>query len=180
MRPDALFLAETQLGHMVDDVTERARRAFWSHGSFEPSDDAYENVTTPFDARVAVDEADGGRGRFEVTVRVPSLDAAVAEDVAPVVEDGWSVTFELRVEDVGGVTRGDDEVETEVRRTRDEIVVEMTYEDLDANRGADDANALVNFVEGTYVQGIIPGYEYTGPVSELVSNARDAAGGERA
>ena len=166
---------------MVDDATERARRAFRSHGSFEPTDDAYENVTTPFDATVSVAESDGGRGRFEVTVRVPSLDAAVVEDVAPVVEDGWFETFELRVEDVGGVTQGDsDDIETEVRRTGDEVVVEMTYEDIDARRGADDANALVNFVEGTYVQGIIPGYEYTSPVSELVSNARDAAGGGRA
>ena len=164
---------------MVDDATERARRAFRSHGSFEPTDDAYENVTTPFDATVAVAESDGGRARFEVTVRAPSLDAAVSEDVAPVVEDGWFETFELRVEDVGGVTRSDD-VETDVGRVGDEIVVEMTYEDIDARRGADDANALVNFVEGTYVQGIIPGYEYTDPVSGLVSSARDTAGGGRA
>lgn len=164
---------------MGDDATERARRAFRSHGSFEPDDERYEHVTTPFDAAVDVTESDGGRARFEVTVRAPSLDAAVAEDVAPVVEDGWFETFELRVEDVGSVTRGD-EVEVEVGRTDDEVVVEMTYEDIDARRGADDANALVNFVEGTYVQGVIPGYEYTEPVAGLVSSARDAAGGERA
>ncbi len=167
---------------MVDEATERARRAFRSHGSFEPADDEYEyeNVTTPFDAAVAVTEGGGGRGRFEVTVRAPSLDAAAADDVAPVVEDGWYETFELRVEDVGGVTKGDGDVETVVRRTDDEVVVEMAYEDLDARRGADDANALVNFVEGTYVQGIIPGYEYTDPVAGLVSRAQDAAGGGRA
>ncbi|MFB6305150.1 MAG: DUF5813 family protein, partial [Haloferacaceae archaeon] len=33
-------------------------------------------------------------------------------------------------------------------------------------------------VEGTYVQGIIPGYEYTEPVASVLSEARRAAGAE--
>ena len=158
-----------------DDALSRAGRAFDAHGSFERRDETtVESVTTPFDARVAVAAADGGRVEFTVTVTVPMLDAVVADDVAPVVEDGWYETFELRVTDVGGVVTAD--VATSVVRTGDEAVVEMVYEDLDARRGADAANALVNFVEGTYVQGVIPGYEYTDPVASLVSRAQDAAG----
>jgi len=36
---------------------------------------------------------------------------------------------------------------------------------------------VIDFVEGTYVQGIIPGYEYTGVVDELISAARQQGGG---
>ena len=159
-----------------DDALSRAGRAFRAHGSFEQRDeDAFESVTTPFDAAVSVAAGDDGRVRLAVSVTVPMLDAVTADDVAPVVEDGWYETFELRVTDVGGVATAD-EVETSVTRQGDEATVEMVYEDVDARRGADDANALVSFVEGTYVQGVIPGYEYTDPVASLVSRAQDAAG----
>ena len=36
---------------------------------------------------------------------------------------------------------------------------------------------MIDFVEGTYVQGVIPGYEYTEPVSDLLSAARQQGGG---
>ncbi len=48
----------------------------------------------------------------------------------------------------------------------------MSFEDIDERRGVDDAGALINFVEGTYAQGIIPGYEYTEPATRLIENAR--------
>jgi len=49
--------------------------------------------------------------------------------------------------------------------------------DINERRGVDDAGALIDFVEGTYVQGVIPGYEYTAPVSDLLSAARQQGGG---
>jgi hypothetical protein len=77
---------------------------------------------------------------------------------------------------VGGVLRADRDLAPAARRTDDRVVVESTFADLDPRRGVADALALINFVEGTYVQGIVPGYEYEGAVAEVVASARRAGG----
>ena len=77
---------------------------------------------------------------------------------------------------VDGAIRGDDATAA-VRQADDEAVVEVELRDLDATRAAADAVTVVEYVEGTYVEGIIPGYEYTGPVTRLIQQATDAAGG---
>ncbi|WP_148416169.1 DUF5813 family protein [Haloferax sp. KTX1] len=159
-----------------DDIPGRVRRAFGDHGSFEPVDDrTFESVTTPFDGTVGVAARDGGRVEFDVEVRVPML-SAVADDVAPVVEDGWYETFELRLEDVGGVVAGDHDLDPDVARAGDEAVVRTSFADVNERRGVDDAGAVIDYVEGTFVEGIIPGYDYGEPVTSLIQNARDAAG----
>lgn len=152
------------------------RRAFADQGDFDRvAPDRFVLASTPFDATVTVAD-DEGRVAFEVIVRVPML-SAVAADVAPVVEDGWYETFELRLEDVGGALRGDhDDADLTVERDGDEAVVAYRFVDLNARRGVADARAVVDYVQGTYVQGIIPGYEYDEPVTSLISNARAAAG----
>ncbi|MES3161270.1 MAG: DUF5813 family protein [Halorubrum sp.] len=162
------------------EIPRRVRRAFDDHGSFTPAvGDASANgrgdwisETTAFDGAVSVESADDGRVRFAITVRVPTLSAVTADDVADVVETGWAETFERRVVDVGGVTRGDHEFDPRVDHDDDAIVVRFELTDINERRGVDDAGALIDFVEGTYVQGVIPGYEYTGAVSELISSAR--------
>jgi hypothetical protein len=156
------------------DLPGRVRRAFADHGSFEPADDddVWISETSAFDGRVRVEPAADGRVRFAVTVRVPTLSATTADDVADVVEDGWTETFELRVVDVGGVTRGDHEFDPTVTVDDGEIAVVFELTDINEWRGVNDAGALINFVEGTYVQGVIPGYEYTDPVAGLLSAAR--------
>jgi hypothetical protein len=160
----------------MSDALDRATRAFRAHDSFERlADGRYEHVTTAFDAEVTVTAPDAAI-RFALTVRTPTLNAVTEDAVATVVEDGWYETFALRVEDVGGVTATDRDLDPRVRRVDEAVVVEMDFTDLDARRGVDDASALVNFVEGTYVQGIIPGYEYRPPVTEILSRAQDAAG----
>ncbi|GAB7009301.1 DUF5813 family protein [Halorubrum trueperi] len=128
--------------------------------------------TTPFDGEVRAEPASDGRVRFAVTVRVPTLSAVTADEVADVVEEGWAETFELRVIDVGGVTRRDREFDPVVEIGTNEIVVEFELIDGNERLGVDDAGALIDFVEGTYVQGVIPGYEYTDPVAGLLSAAR--------
>ncbi|WP_418286192.1 DUF5813 family protein [Halorubrum sp. DTA46] len=182
------------------DLPGRVRRAFADHGSFEPAggdgatasgdratasdgraaasassdgvDAAWTVETTPFDAEVRAEPAGDGRTRFAVTVRVPTLSAVTVDDVADVVEEGWAETFELRVVDVGGVVRGDHDFDPLVAIGDEEIRVEFELTDINERRGVDDAGALVTFVEGTYVQGVIPGYEYTEPVTGLLSSAR--------
>jgi hypothetical protein len=164
----------------MTEVPDRARRAFRDHDGFEPTPrpGVFTPVTTPFDAEVAVAAREDGAVGFEVTVRVPSLSAATADHVAAVVEEGWYETFELRIEDVGDVTRGDHDLDPSVRRAGDEVVVTLSFGDLDPRRGVDDALAFVNFVEGTYVQGVVPGYEYVDPVAGILAEARRAAGAE--
>ncbi|GAA0717158.1 hypothetical protein J2744_000639 [Halorubrum trapanicum] len=154
------------------ELPDRVRRAFADHGSFERDGDAWVSTTTAFDGRVRAEPADERQIRFTVTVRVPTLSAVTADEVADVVEDGWADTFERRVVDVGGVTRRDREFDPVVEREGDEILVTYALDDINERRGVDDAGALIDFVEGTYVQGVIPGYEYTEPVSDLLSAAR--------
>ncbi|SNR24701.1 DUF5813 family protein [Halorubrum vacuolatum] len=151
----------------------RVRRAFASHGSFEQVRDArWESTTTAFEGAVDVADAEDGRIRFDVTVTVPTLSATAADEIAEVVEEGWYETFELRVVDVGAVTRKEHEFDPDVERTGEEITVAFSFTDINERRGVDDAGALIDFVEGTYVQGVIPGYEYVEPVSDLLSAAR--------
>ena len=161
-----------------DELPGRVRRAFADHGSFEAADDGvWTAETTPFDAEVRAEPAAEGRVRFAVTVRVPTLSATTADEVADVVEEGWIETFELRVVDVGGVTRGDREFEPAVEVGDDEVAVAFELTDITERRGVDDAGALIDFVEGTYVQGVIPGYEYTDPLDGLLSSARQQGNG---
>jgi len=160
-----------------DELPDRVRRAFADHGSFERDGDGWVSTTTAFDGRVRAEPADEGRIRFAVTVRVPTLSAVTADEVADVVEDGWADTFERRAVDVGGVTRTDREFDPVVEREGDEVAVTYEFVDTNERRGVDDASALIDFVEGTYVQGVIPGYEYTPPVSNLLSAARQQGGG---
>jgi hypothetical protein len=162
----------------MSEVLRRARRAFDDHDAFErASDDTFVPTSTPFEGRVTAGESDG-EITFDVTVRVPMLDAVVEGDVADVVEDGWYETFALRMEDAGDVTRGDHDPTVDVRREGDVAVVETSFSDRNERRGVDDAAAVVDYAEGTYVQGVIPGYDYRDPVTSLLSRARDAAGSE--
>ena len=158
------------------DAAERAQRAAGTNESLEPRDDGdYTVTTTAFDGNVEVG-ADEGAIVLTVTATVPMLDAATEESVASVVEEGWFETFELRMEDVDGAIRGGD-AEVSVRQVGDEAVIEVELRDLDATRAVADAVAVVEYAEGTYVEGIIPGYEYTGAVTQLIQQAADAAGG---
>ncbi|WP_251342612.1 DUF5813 family protein [Haloplanus halophilus] len=161
----------------MTEGTGRATRAFRDHDAFEAAEDGrFEATTTPFDAVVRAAESEG-RIDYEVEVRAPSLSAAVEGDVAAVVEEGWLETFELRVADADGVVRGDHDFEPTVRLTDAEVIVEVSFTDIDERRGVDDAAAVVNYVEGTYVQGIVPGYDYTGAVARLIDRARQGAEG---
>ncbi|KTG30291.1 DUF5813 family protein [Haloferax profundi] len=159
------------------ELPSRVHRAFGDHGSFEQVDDrTFESVTTPFEGTVSVAARESGHVEFDVAVRVPMLSAVVADEVAEIVEDGWFETFELRIEDINGVIAGGHELDPAVRRVADEAVVQTTFADINERRGVDDAGAVIDYVEGTFVEGIIPGYEYTEPVTSILSRARDAAG----
>ena len=161
----------------MSELPGRVGRAFRDHNAFEEIETArYESVVTPFEGVVDVDAGDDGRLQFHVTVRVPMLDEVTEDHVADVVEDGWYETFALRIEDIGGVTAADHDLDPTVEREGREAVVRVSFADINERRGVDDAGAVIDYVEGTYVQGIIPGYQYTDPVTSVVDEARQAGG----
>jgi len=160
----------------MSELPGRVRRAFVDHTAFEQVDDAtFESTATTFDGTVEATDV-GGQIRFDTEVRVPLLNSVTEDEVAAVVEDGWFETFELRAKDIGGVFRTERDLEPTVRRQSETIVVETSFEDLNERRGVDDAAAVIDYIEGTFVQGIIPGYEYTEPVSGIIDRARNAGG----
>lgn len=155
----------------ADDVREQFERA----SSFERlDDDAWTIRDATFEATVRVEERDDG-SRCVVVVEAPTLDAAVVgERVAGVVEEGWYETFVRRVEAVDGVTRTERVETPAVRRDDDEVVVTATFTPSEDAPG--DARALVTFVEGTWVQGIVPGYEYVDRIQAIREQAHRQGG----
>ncbi|QKY20115.1 hypothetical protein B4589_006870 [Halolamina sp. CBA1230] len=170
----------------MSELPDRARRAFRSHDAFEADGDAedrFEVTSTPFEATVTPEPGEGGEIRFEIVARVPMLDEVTEGDVAPVVEEGWYETFERRLDGIGGgVLAGDHDLEPTVTETVHEgtrsAEVRAAIEDIDPSRGVDDAAAVVDFVEGTFVQGVIPGYDYIEPVAGILAEARRAGGSD--
>jgi len=162
---------------MTEELLATAERSLATHGAFEETAEGYVVTTTPFEAIVRPEPA-GSAVSYRITVTLPTLDAVVAgESVAPVVQEGWFETFERRVEAVDGVTRVDPAtplVSLDVRA--EEVTVEIAFETGLPDRGTDDTKALIDFVEGTYVQGIVPGYDYEEPVAGLIERAGDRSG----
>ena len=145
---------------------------FADHGRFarveERGDSApaeFEPTTNDWGARAVVaDET------VELAVTVPTLSAVVNEPVADVVEDGWYDTFERRVVDADSVTLADDVTVTDVSRADGDVTVELTMTPR-TGKAADDALALVNYVEGTWFEGVIPGYDYVEQVQSMRNRA---------
>ncbi|MFC4247410.1 DUF5813 family protein [Natribaculum luteum] len=170
---------------MTDDCPAPVERALEAHDAFEATDEGYELTTTVFETAVTATDAEGKRdGEFHVTISLPALDAAVAgETVADVVEDGWFETLERRLEDTFTVATTSTHEEPRVEREGDEVRVLLEYVAWNAREGVEDAKTLIEYVEGTYAQGIIPGYEYQGEAATLLENAQtrgqEAADGER-
>jgi len=154
----------------MTDRPDRVERAFRRHGSFEPAGEGrYEVTTSPFDAEVRAEAGDPPA--FAVEVRAPMLSAVVEGEVADVVEDGWLETFERRMEDAH-MPLARESVDATVAPAGDQLVVRATLTDPDPARGVDDVGAFVDYVEGTYMEGVIPGYDYGEPVASMREQAR--------
>jgi len=162
----------------MTELPESAERAFERHDAFVREDDGYDLTTTPFDVRATATGPGDDRPAFEVTVRLPTLDAVVAsETVPPVVEDGWYDTLSLRLEDSFDPTKTVDHEEPSVARNGETVVATFSYRSGRAKTGVEDAKVLAEFVEGTYVQGLIPGYDYEEPAANLLTTATNGGGG---
>lgn len=141
------------------------------HAAFERVETGHELTTTPFETVVGTSNGDG-ETTYRVVVRAPTLDAVVeGETVAEVVEEGWLDTLTLRLDDPTQVTSGRENVDVEVTKEGREVRVEMVFSSANPERAAENAKALAEFVEGTWMQGLIPGYEYDEPAASLMERA---------
>lgn len=158
---------------MTAAIPDEPREAFEAHEAIVPAGEAFEIETTSFEGTVtAVATEAEWKHRYTVTVRVPTLDAATAEAVGPAVVDGWLDTLERRLEDAPKATRATVELAAfDVETVGNEVHITYKFEYGDAERAADIAKTFVEYVEGTYVEGVIPGYEYESPVDDLLTSA---------
>ena len=162
---------------MTDGIPERAERAFEGHDAFERDGGEFVVTTTRFEGRVTASETDDWALSYRLVVRTPMLSSAVDGEVGDAVESGWFDTFERRLEDVSSVTRTDVELDS-VTLTEDdgEAVVEFDFEFGNADHAPDVVKAFAEYVEGTYVEGVVPGYDYEGVVADLLGEAATGGG----
>lgn len=163
-------------GEDGDQMPERAARAFEAHEAFERTAGGFALTTTDFENRVTAAETDGWALRYTVTVRVPMLSSAVSDPVGPALEDGWFETLELRLEDALSATRYDVDLEEyALERVGGEALARYAFETGNADRAPRVVRSIVEYVEGTYLQGAVPGYDYRDPVAGMLAKARQSA-----
>jgi hypothetical protein len=163
---------------MTADTPEQVGTAFSNHGAFEPSDDGFRLTTTVFETVVATTE-DGGDVTYTVTVEVPTLEAATAEEVGETLAESWAETLTRRLEEAPKSTRARLELDGfGLEEVGDALQIEYAFTWGNPTRAIEIAKTLAEYVEGTYVEGIVPGYDYKPPVSSLLADAsHDGEGG---
>ncbi|MFW5950446.1 MAG: DUF5813 family protein [archaeon] len=167
---------------MTAELPAAVAAALAQHEAFESTADGFRVRTVVFDATVTASESEGVGDTFTVVVRAPMLDEAVdGETVGPTVEEGWFETYGRRLADATGATRARVELESfDLTEENGEAVAEFTYTYGDAEQGIAIAKTIAEFTEGTYVQGVIPGYDYRSPVADLLQQAKSTgSGGDR-
>lgn len=164
---------------MSDEVPDRVAAALRRHEAVERRDGRYRIDSTVFDATVTA-SGDGDGHRYTVTVTVPSLSAATSDPVGDAVASGWFETFERRLADAPKATRAALELDRlDVERRGLDVVVSFEFRWDGSGRAVDIAKTLVEYVEGTYVEGTIPGYTYEPPVTDLLGRADTGGDAER-
>lgn len=167
---------------MTDGLPQAVRRAAADRDAFEVTEDGVAVETTVFDgivtASATAPATDGEELAFVVRVTVPMLSAAASDEVSDVVVEDWFETLERRAAEAGKATRKPVEfTSVAVQQTGDSATVEYRYRSADAASGLAIAKTLVEYVEGTYLEGIVPGYDYTGPVADLLATASQSGEG---
>lgn len=162
---------------MSEELPERFVRAFESHEAFERDGEWFSVTTTTFDGRVTAEETEEWALSYTLEVRAPMLSTAAEGNVGSAVEDGWFETYERRLEDAPMAVRADVALdEQRVFEEAGDAVAVFGFEWGNADQAPDIAKAMTEYVEGTYMEGVVPGYEYGPPVSEMLSQARQGGG----
>lgn len=166
---------------MPDELPAAAARAFDGHDAYERAagGPAFVLTTTRFDATVTARDASAEwKLAYELEVRAPMLSSVTADEVGTAVEEGWFETFALRLEDAPSVVRDSVDATVDVTQEAGDAVATYRFASGDAARAAAIAKAFAEYVEGTYMEGVVPGYDYLPPVSEMLAAARGAGGDE--
>jgi len=158
-----------------------ARDAFEAHDAFAPADGGYRLTTTVFDTEVTASERDDYATDFGVRVEVPTLRSAAEDgEVGDAVQSGWLDTLERRLEDAPMATRAAVDLDGfDVTTADGTVAVTYAFAFGDAAGAVEVAKTFVEYVEGTYVEGVVPGYDYGEPVTDLLSAASTDEDGER-
>jgi hypothetical protein len=160
----------------MTDIPATVERAFEAHDSLVPQNEGATVTTTAFDGVVTASAGETGV-TYTVRVEVPTLDAATADEVGDAVAADWLRTLRRRLESAPKATRVTVELDSFAVSTEGETVqVEYEFTNGSPSTAATVATTFVEYVEGTYVEGIVPGYEYEQPVASLLSQA--SQGGE--
>lgn len=159
-------------------MPDRAVRAFEAHDAFEREDGWFQLTTVTFDVRVRARETDDWALAYELEVRAPMLSATVEGEVGEALEAGWFDTYALRLEDAPGAVRESVELSAlDVTEASGEAVATFTFEWGNADRAPAIAKALAEYAEGTYMEGVVPGFEYREPVAGMLAAAEQNSGG---
>ena len=164
---------------MTDEIPERAAKAFAANDAFERDDDSFLVTTSRFESHVTAADTDDWALEYALTVRAPMLSSATADEVGDAVESGWFDTYERRLEDAPMATRADVELDDLTVTEEDgAAVATFTFEYGNADHAPEVAKAMAEYVEGTYVEGAVPGYDYEGVVADLLGDASSAGQGQ--
>ncbi len=163
----------------MTDLPPAARRELNAHDAFEPTEEGFRLTTTVLDGAV-VPAAGPADHDYRLVIRAPTLAAATADEVGDSLAEGWFETFALRLEDAPTSTRHDVTLETcDVRVEGEEVVADLAFGHDEPGAVPAIARALVEYAEGTYVEGVVPGFDYEEPVATLLGQATQEGGGER-
>lgn len=158
-------------------MPESVTAAFDAHEAYERDGDEYELTTTTFDGRVRASETDGWATEYTVVVRTPMLSSVVDGEVGPDLEAGWFDTLALRVEDAPGAVRDSVDLDRlDVHEELGDAVVVFEFSRGSADRAPAIAKALAEYVEGVYMEGIVPGFDYGTPVDSMLAAASQGEG----
>ncbi len=163
---------------MSEPDVQTARELLGGHEAFERAADWFTVTTVPFENRITVTDSEGPHLNYTVRVTVPTLQAATANEVGGAVAAGWLETLERRLEDAPKATRARVEVtEYSIEQVGGDVTVTYTFASAVPGQAVGIARTFVEYVEGTYVEGIVPGYEYEPPVSDLLADASQTGSG---
>jgi len=156
---------------MTDETPDRLSDAFETHDAFEAVADGYELTTTAFEAVVRAVPGEPS-DQYTVVVHAPTLDGATADDVGPTIAEDWRETLTRRLESAPKSTRARVDLDAmTVEEAGDQLSITYQFSWGNPERAVDIAKTFIEYVEGTYVEGIVPGFDYEPPVAELLSTA---------
>ena len=154
------------------------REAFDRHPAFESGDTGYRLTSAAFPLAVSFEETSDETVAYTVEANLPSLDAVIVDDtLSDALLEGWAIPMEQRLADIDQATTLRD-VSLTCEWDREGFAATFRFERPPAAPApTDELVAMAGYVEGTYLQGTIPGYTYRDPVGELLDAARDRATG---